>query len=307
MNNSIPENADSLSPVRLIDALKLVKNGFQPVSGGTDLLIRRHSIEKAESHKLGGNLSSSFKPVFYAGRIAELGRIFIPETGKDGDDSLEIGSCVTLSEIIASPLCPPLLAEALESIASPGIRNIATLTGNICNASPAGDSLTVLYILDAVIQAASLGEGDLPVSRKIAISDFITGPGKTALGAGELVTGVSLPLPSGLKAVFRKIGTRAANALSKLSLAAVWKIEDHIFTDFRLAVGACGPRVIRSRRAEDLIRGCRTADIENQLEQILSVYSSVLIPIDDQRSTAEYRKNTALKLIKQIILDAGGR
>ncbi len=292
--------ADMLSPKKLSDALSLVKNGYKPVCGGSDLLIRRHTIKTAHSHNLGKRQEQGPAPVFYAGKIEELN--FIEKNG----DSLRIGSGATLSRIINSGDCPPVLAQALESIASPGIRNSATLTGNICNASPAGDSLPPLYIFDAVIETASLDDSGNIARRHIPITEFITGPGRTALAGDELVTAVSIPQHDGIISVFRKVGTRAANALSKLSIAALWKLDGEIITDFRLAVGACGPTVIRSLETEALIKGRTQAEAAEWIEEITGAYSAILRPIDDQRSTAEYRKSTALRLIENIISQIGG-
>lgn len=78
-----------------------------------------------------------------------------------------------------------------------------------------------------------------------------------------------------------------------------------MFTDFRLAVGACAPIIIRSIEAEQLVRGCSTNEVAGRISRILEIYSGLLKPIDDQRSSAVYRKNTALKLIEDIILNAG--
>jgi CO/xanthine dehydrogenase FAD-binding subunit len=295
MNKTNTVAADELCPVNLADALKLLKDGFKPVAGGSDLMIRRHVISKSESHSLGSNISGGFKPVFYAGKIKEL--CIIEQNG----DILKIGSSVSLNSIIKSPFCPSVLSEALLSIASPGIRNAATLTGNICNASPAGDSLPPLYILDAVIEAASLNKKNTVIRRKIPIREFITGPGRTVLRYDELVTFVNIPLKPGYRSCFKKLGTRAANALSKLSIGALWKTENGKLSDFRLAVGACGPTVIRCDEAERML-----IEDFSRIDEVLALYSADIRPIDDQRSTAEYRKNTALKLIKKIILDTKG-
>ena len=211
---------------------------------------------------------------------------------------------MNLADIIAFPGCPSLLREALSSIAAPGIRNAATLAGNICNASPAADSLPALYLLNARISTSGGSE-----TREIPIDDFIIGPGRTLLKPDELVTSINCEIlaegtdnPSW---IFRKVGTRAANALSKLSIAAIWKNEADTVTDFRLAIGACAPTVIRSIEPEQLIIGSKTGEVEKHLAECLSVYSRLIRPINDQRSTAEYRKNTALKLIDYIIKTVG--
>ena len=171
MKNDSVLRAEQLSPLDLKEALLLRKRNFVPIAGGSDLLIRMHSIQKSESHGLVKGVC--FDPVFYTGRISGLDSI------EKSCGTISFGASSTLSEIIKSELCPSILREALVSIASPGIRNAATLSGNICNASPAGDSLPVLYILDAVIETAAVDEKENIIRRNIPIADFIIGPGKT--------------------------------------------------------------------------------------------------------------------------------
>jgi len=136
--------------------------------------------------------------------------------------------------------------------------------------------------------------------------EFITGPGRTSLKEDELVTSVSFTIPETTGGIFRKVGTRAANALSKLSVASIRSTDGGVFTDFRLAVGACGPVVVRLPQAESMISGSTISGVKARIDDILSLYSAALRPIDDQRSTAEYRKNTALRIIRNIILGSGG-
>ncbi len=284
--------ATSLSPQTIADAIRLLNQGYRPVAGGTDLIVRRHALLKSEPKNAGtGNL-------FSCRQIVETNRMY-QENGR-----LNIGSSVSLTDIIGFPGCPPLLRKALSSIGSPGIRNAATLAGNICNAGPAADSLPVLYLLNAKIHTSG-GSG----TRDISIEDFITGPGRTLLQPDELVLSICFKIPDEAAGehgwIFKKVGTRAANALAKLSVAALWKNENNTITDFRLAIGACAPTVIRSFEAEQLIIGSTTRELEQHLPQYLAVYGKLIRPIDDQRSTAAYRKNTALKLIEHIIKTAG--
>lgn len=284
--------AAQLTPLSIKAALNLLNEGFRPVAGGTDLMVRNHAVKKAS-----GN-TAELPPIFSCRKIAETAGI----TAYEG--MLEIGAAVTLAEIIDYPECPPFLKDSLLSIASPGIRNIATLAGNICNASPAADSLPALYCLDTEITAASLTTAGAVSMKTWPLRDFITGPGKTLLGTKALVTGIRFLIPDGYTGVFRKVGTRAANALSKLCIAAIWKIENNIITDLRLSAGACAPTIIRSTEAEQLLHGRPTAELGKTIDTVLEIYKSLINPIDDQRSTADYRRNTALKLIKNIILNA---
>ena len=314
LNNSgskaIP--AERLNPVTLGSALELRASGYVPVAGGTDLLIRRHSVQTAESHIPGQYGTIDTRPFFCTGRIAGFSDISLEGS------RLSIGAGAVLTDIINSQHCPEILKQALLTIAAPGIRNIATLCGNVCNASPAADSLPVLYVLDAEIETAALMGPTVDASTEttaynmIPVKDFITGPGKTFLKDNELVTNVIINLPpSGFgageyRSYFRKIGTRAANALAKLNAAAVWKIENGKYSDFRLAVGACGPKITRCPEAEKIISGRTVSEVEKSLDEICGIYEKALSPIDDQRSTSRYRKNTAVKLIRSIISDAGG-
>jgi len=293
MNNSNKNlNFASLTPKTIENALGLMASGYKPIAGGTDEMVRRHAIKK--SHEI----KTDLPPIFSCKKISGTNFISL------NDERFSIGSSVSLSGIIDNHHCPSVLRDSLLSIASPGIRNIASLAGNICNASPAADSLPALYILNAEIESAALSENGSVNMTSTAIADFIQGPGKTIAGNSALVTGISCEHMENYTQIFRKVGTRAANALSKLSVAALYKIDDGVFTDFRLAVGACAPIIIRSIEAEQLVRGCSQDEVEAGISDIIEIYSDLLKPIDDQRSTAVYRKNTALKLIRNIILNA---
>ncbi|MDC7227102.1 MAG: FAD binding domain-containing protein [Spirochaetales bacterium] len=279
-------SAGTLLPATIEEASSLIMQGFFPVGGGTDIMVRNHAMKKT-----GGRVKS---PLFSCRRIEETTGIHT------NGNILSIGSSCTLSSIIESSLCPAILAESLLSIASPGIRNIATLAGNICNASPAADSLPVLYILDAMIETAgSSGRRSIPVK------EFITAPGTTSLKDDEIVVSVSFDSSichdDAFRWYFRKVGTRAANALSKLSIAACTLVDNGIYSNFRLAVGACAPAVVRLSEAEDEING-KALDKGSELaERVIPVYTKALNPIDDQRSTSDYRRNTALKLIANLL------
>ncbi len=287
-----------LNPETIEQAAELMQQGFVPVSGGTDLIVRRHAL--------------SLKPVSGSGPVPGVFSCLNIEgtnsiSVKDG--RINIGSSMSLADIIEHQGCPELLRKALASIAAPGIRNAATLAGNICNASPAADSLPALYVLNAEITASRPG-----LSRRIAIEDFITGPGKNALEADELVTSISCDSDISNNAqtidFFQKVGTRAANALSKLSVAAIYSLtsengKQSEIADFRLAVGACAPTVIRSKEAEKIIIAALNKN--SGFDDAVKIYESLLKPIDDQRSTAEYRRNTALRIIKNLLTEINGQ
>ncbi len=278
-----------LVPHTVAEAAALLQTGYRPVAGGTDLIIRQHALKGLRLFQDADDVPG----LFSCTQITELHSMY----SKSG--RLYVGSSMSLSEIMASPDCIPLLKEALSSFASPAIRNVATLTGNVCNASPAADTLPVLYILNATIHVVGpSGRRDIP------IAECINGPGKTVFEPTELVTWISCEIPdAGRQAgnwIFRKVGTRAVNALAKVNLAALWKVDDGIVSDFRLAVGACGPTVVRSPQVEQLIIGTSVDTLPERVDQWVAMYGELLHPITDQRSTAEYRQHTALALIRNV-------
>ncbi len=274
---------NSYRPTTLPEALKLMETrDMIPFAGGTDLMVKYQSWK--------GTLPRFPKDVLFLNHIPSLKKIEV------NGETLAIGAGATLSDVIDYPRTPDILREAVLSIAAPGIRNIATLAGNICNASPAGDSICALYALDAsVILSKSGGERELP------LPEFITGPGKTSLGRGELLTEVRIPLKEANLQVFRKVGTRKANALSKLSFSAVAEIKGGTIDGIALAFGAVGPTVVRSKELEKKLTGKTLEEIKVLYKDIIDDYSAMIVPIDDQRSTAVYRKQVALNLLKNFL------
>jgi xanthine dehydrogenase FAD-binding subunit len=284
---SIRESANGFSPKSLAEALEILqKEPAIPVAGGTDLMVR---------HRRHGPLPIQLDaaPVFI-GHLAELQGIIVT------DSDLHIGAATTLSAIGAHPQVPPGLAAALGEFASPAIRNAGTMGGNICNASPAGDTLPYLYATDAQVVLTSRS-GD----RTVPIAEFVTGPGQTALGAGELMTTIIIPRRPASFVFYRKVAPRRSNALSKLSVYAEAGLQSadgqSAVTGFRLAVGAVAPTVVRLPDTEKLIEGATATEILNLSGELIAAYQARIKPIDDQRSTAIYRRNTALTLIRHLL------
>ncbi|MGM0675253.1 MAG: FAD binding domain-containing protein, partial [Spirochaetota bacterium] len=211
-----------------------------------------------------------------------------------GAGELTIGAGVTYSEMLAVEELPTLLRQAVERIAAPGLRNRATMAGNLCNASPAADCLPPLYVHEATVRVSSVrGE------RVIPIAEFPTGPRTTVLEADEIVSAVTIPhLPAG-RLYYRKVGTRKANALSKLSAAGYARMSGERIEEFRFAVGAVAPTVVRLSHAEELLRGARRGEVS--LEAVLEAAEGAMKPIDDQRSTATYRREVALNALREFL------
>jgi CO/xanthine dehydrogenase FAD-binding subunit len=267
-----------LAPESLEEALKLLAGKPRPLpfAGGTEIMVRRRAGDYLFLH-----------------RIPELRGI-----GAAGE-GIRIGAGTSFAELIESPLSPPLLRRAAEGVGAPGIRNLGTIGGNICNASPAGDSLPPLYLYDAVLVLASLGEGKI-VYRRLPIEDFILGVKKTALGEDELLVSLEIPAALFSHRTYEKAGARRAQAVSKVSFAAAALVEGGKLRDFRAAFGAAGPRVLRCRDIERSLRGAAVPG-EELRGSIVRAYGERLRPIDDQRSTAEYRLTVCLKLLGDFL------
>jgi len=270
-------------PDSLKEALRIRREtGAIPFAGGTDLMVR---------FKNWTGLPPAFpKDILFLSHLEEL------QSLERQGEILRVGAGVPFRRIAAFPETPEILRKAVLSIAAPAIRNIATLAGNVCNASPAGDSICVLYALDASVEVRSL-EGP----REIPVMQFITGPGRTMLNGDELVTAIRIPLRPANIQVFRKVGTRKANALAKLSFAAVGEVKGGIVDALALSFGAVGPTVVRSTELEKRMAGRSLSDLKEMIPSLLSDYSAMIVPIDDQRSTAAYRKQVALNLLENFL------
>jgi xanthine dehydrogenase FAD-binding subunit len=273
----------SFFPRTLNEALAIRKaEPVIPYAGGTDLMVRRRSWA--------GTLPRFEAPPLFIGRLRELREIH------RGGGMLTVGAAVTLAELLEQEDVPGILKQAIAEMASPAIRNVATIGGNLCNASPAGDSLPPLYVLGAAIVLQSVsGQRELP------IPDFIKGPGRTALGPDELLIGVKIPAREFPSVFYKKVGTRKADALSKLSCAGLARISNGRVEEARLALGAVAPTVIRLETAEARLTGVRTDELVRVLPEILKLYDEAIRPIDDQRSSAAYRRKVALRLIEVFV------
>ncbi|MGF1763206.1 FAD binding domain-containing protein [Aliivibrio kagoshimensis] len=265
---------------------KLAQAKHTLFAGGSDLMVQ-HSARPGIPPEYNEN-------VIFLDAITSLKEI--KAITVKGDRYISIGAGAKLHQIESDPLVPEILQQSVGSIAAPALRNRATLAGNICNASPAADSLPALYVLEALVILASV-DGE----RTVAISDFITAPGKTIIAENELLIAVLIPNVEWPISFYHKVGTRAANALTKLSVVGVAKVVDDVMVDWRIAFGAVGPTVIRSTEIEKLL--CQqppTALIQERLvNKVVNAYGDIIKPIDDQRSTASYRHGVSLALLKR--------
>ena len=275
-------------PDNLPEALDIRRDsGAIPLAGGTDLMVRYENW-------------SSLPPRF-PGNIMGIAHLKELKYLRKEESFVAIGAGMTLGEILQSPLVPDLLKSSLTEIAAPAIRNLATLAGNIANSSPAADSLPPLVVADSSVRLISaMG------TRIVKLSEFITGPGKNVLSGDELIEAVLIPLDftdrerEG-RGFYRKVGTRKANALSKLSYSGWGKVSGDRLDEIRLCVGGVAPVVVRLPQAESSMAGNPLKDLPELWQSVRGAYESRITPIDDQRSTAAYRKRTALKLLDYMI------
>jgi len=174
------------------------------------------------------------------------------------------------------------------------VRNQATLGGNICTASPAGDTLPALYVLEAQLEL-----GSRTTTRTVPIQDFITGPGQTLLEPGEILSAIRIPLPpADSTQCFEKVGRRRALAISVASLAAMLRLTGKTVREIRLAFGSLGPTVLRCPEAEHWLTG-RELTPDNLRHAAGMVRQSVR-PISDMRATADYRRQVAGNLTLRL-------
>ncbi|MEM1686891.1 MAG: xanthine dehydrogenase family protein subunit M, partial [Zestosphaera sp.] len=193
----------------------------------------------------------------------------------------------------------PVLAEAASMLGSWQIRNMATVGGNLCSASPAADSAPPLLVHEAKIKLTSI-EG----TREIPITEFFTGPRKTVMYKTELLHEIVVPYDADFAKSYSyvKVGRRNSFTLSVVAIAAVLKIRNKRIEDVRIALNAVAPTPVRARSVESFLKGkeVRSDVIEGASELVLNDIS----PISDVRASAEYRKHISRVLVKDALLKA---
>lgn len=211
----------------------------------------------------------------------------VPELRERGD--AWIGAGVTYADLERGPF--PALAEAARTVGSPQIRAAGTLGGNLGTASPAGDTLPWLAVMDATVVVSSASG-----TRRLRWDEFLLGPKRTALAPGELVIGVEPGPRRPVREAFAKVGVRQAMVIATVSCCAA-RFDDG---EIRLALGAVGPTVLRARRAEELLRGREVVDGET-LDRVAEAVAAEVRPITDHRSTAAYRRHAAGVLARRTL------
>ncbi len=222
------------------------------------------------------------------------------------DGELVIGALSTYTEIRRSPLVAehlPVLAEVAATIGAVQIQNRGTIGGNVANASPAGDTLPLLLATDAAITL-----GSVRGQRSVAAADFFPAYRQTARTPDELIVAIRIPIDDERQVRFRKVGTRRAQAISKVVMALGWRRRGAgtaaTWHDVRLAIGSVAAVPIRAAVTEAVLEGAPPT--QATADRAAAVLEAEIHPIDDVRSTAAYRRAVAARVLHRLIRDEGG-
>ena len=270
------------TPSTLLDACEIFSHHGDAslLAGGTDFMVEVNFNHRKPS------------------TVVNLGRIESLRTWSvdNANSVIRIGATVPFSQFETPEFAQisPALAHAARTVGSPQIRNTASLGGNLGTCSPAGDSLPVLFALDAMIEVASI-DG----LRSVSIHEFMVGPKKNILQHGEIISAITIPVANGFQD-YAKVGVRNAMVISIAS--ACFALQSGTF---RIALGSVGPRIIRCIEAESFLQ----AEIEKvgtpsleAIKHFSDIVAASAQPIDDHRSTAQYRRHAIAVLSHRLAL-----
>lgn len=283
----LPE-LEYVKPASLADASKFLadhEGKAKPFSGGTDCFVRlRDGVMKldylVDIKGLDGTRELSFDPA----------------------KGLTIGAAVTMNRVAAHPDVIkhyPNLAEACQSVASYQLRNRATIIGNICNASPAGDTIGTCMLLDGVLNVHGV-DG----IRTVPLSAFFLAPGRTVLKPSDVVTSITLPVPpKGLVGLYKKLGR---NAISDLSIVGVTVLgypnsSSPSGYTFRIALASVAPVPFEANKAEAILSESKVTT--ETIAKAAEVAMESVTPIDDVRGSARYRKYMVRNLTREALTE----
>lgn len=271
-------------PAEMKEALILLNNfmgSTKIIAGGTDLVLE---------FKKG--IHSSVKTIIDISQISGLDRIY------EEDGIIHLGPMVTHAMVSSSILIRekalPLL-QACYSVGAPQIRNVGTVAGNIITASPANDTITALMALDAKVSLLSSdGKRDVPLNK------FYTSVRKTIMRSDEILTDIYFPeLKKNQTGCFLKFGLRKAQAVSLINVCAVTTMDEGIIVNAKITIGCVSPMVIHSKSAEEYLAGKKLTDAVSEEAGRRAVLDAV--PIDDIRSSAEYRNHLVAQIVEQAL------
>jgi len=267
-------------PRSLEEALEIMvqRSGeVRPVAGGTDILVQ------ARDRSLGRGA------LFDLTNVAELRGI------DESDQHVRVGAAVTLHEVATSPLLArhcPALPVACAGVGGPQVRNRGTLGGSLASGSPAADTVPPLVVADAVVELVSISD-----RREIPVAELFTGVRKTVLAPDELIVSVRVPKRPGVRAAFLRLGQRRGPVPAKVSVAVAMTFHEGRPDWVRVAAGGVAPTVIRAVAAEKALMGGGY----DSLRQAMAAIKDEVRPVDDLRSTREYRREMTAVLLERAV------
>ena len=263
------------APKTLQEALEIrAREAVTPYAGGTDLMVKnREGVS-----------------YLFLNNIEELRQI------RDDGDYIRIGASVTFTEGLDSALVPPLMKEAVSRIASPAIRNAGTFGGNLGNASDKADSVLVEIATDACVRLVS-SQGE----RIIPVDEFFVKRGTTTLRGDELIAEILLPKENcAMPYYYKKVGGRNALAISRVTLAGVFRVEDGVLTHFTAALIGGAAKFQRFKEIEASLIGQPVAQLKENPDAYLNAYADSLV-FTRGRVSAEYRRTVSLNLLRDYL------
>jgi CO/xanthine dehydrogenase FAD-binding subunit len=277
-----------LAPRGLDEALQAMADGAATVfCGGTDLAPQTESGARQYTAKL-----LNIRRIEGLGGIEALGA------------RIRIGAITTISEIRRNPALAevaPVLVEAAEHFASDQIRNAASVGGNLCNASPAGDMSPPLLVLGASVELACWRDGAVQ-TRCVPLDQFFVSPGKTVRLPQELLTAVLFDRPAAdFVGRFRKSGPRPALEISTVSVAIGARVADGRLSEVRVAMGSVAPTPLRARHVEAVLEG-KPLDAPTIAAAVAATLDDAK-PIDDVRASAWYRGHLVRVFVEEVLND----
>jgi carbon-monoxide dehydrogenase medium subunit len=273
--------ASYIKPKNLGEALRALEEpGASPIAGGTDLiLLMRDGI---------------FQPRV----LVDISQLEELQGIRENGEFLEIGAATKLKEIAESESIPYCLKKGAKLVGSSQIRNLGTIGGNICNASPSGDTLPPLIVLEGqLVLESSSGKREVPVE------SFFTGPKKTVRNAKELLTKIRIPKKNLAKnTAFAKIGSRNGMIIAQVNGAISCFLNNSRLSEVRLAFGSVAPIPIRTKKAENLLEEESLSEFP---ARVLSAIQEEIRPISDQRGSAEYRRALIKAIFFELLSELG--
>ncbi|MHB8277008.1 MAG: FAD binding domain-containing protein [Candidatus Humimicrobiaceae bacterium] len=273
-----------LVPNSLVEACRMLDREKHGVvfAGGTDLLVKLYNSIISEVTFISLKTLNFLKKIYCA------------------DDKLIIGARATLAAIETDPTIYqlfPVLSCTAANMASPQVRNTATIGGNLCNAAPSADMAPPLLVLDAEVKLTSLSG-----SRVVPLVDFFKGPEITVMGKGEILEAVLVPLSSSkMNAIYKKCARRNEVDIATVGVAIAGRyLADATFESVKIAYGAVGPVPFRAFELENMLQGKKIKD--TVIEEVSNRSGEIISPISNIRSSADYRRTLSCVYTKRLLM-----